>query len=279
MNNTGWIKMHRSLLDWEWYGDINTKILFLHLLLKANHKDKKWQGKTIKRGSFITGVHALSSELGISIQMVRTAISKLKSTNEITIESTNKNSIITIVNYDNYQDIESEQHPNQQTSNKPVTNEQQSINNNQECKEDKECKEEDNSYTPDGGGSADEVVVEETEVEADDGKRKKVAPKKEKSEPPAIEEFVEYGLANITGVTSYRSDLWESVLRRKYTAWLESGWRTGGKKPKPIQVWKTTLLNSLPYLERDVSVMIRSQPTVSKLEHNLAVGARVWGIN
>jgi len=132
---------------------------------------------------------------------------------------------------------------------------------------------------PDGGGSADEVVVDETEVEASDEKEKKVAPKKEKSEPPAIEEFVAYGLANITGVTSYRSDLWESVLRRKYTAWLESGWKTGGKKPKPIQVWKTTLLNSLSYLERDVSIMISSQPTMSKLEHNLSVGARVWGIN
>ena len=40
----GWIKLHRQILDWEWYDDINVKVLFLHLLLTANYEDKKWQG-------------------------------------------------------------------------------------------------------------------------------------------------------------------------------------------------------------------------------------------
>ena len=48
MENTGWIKLHRKFLKWEWYSDINTKSLFLHLLLTANHKDKQWQGITVK---------------------------------------------------------------------------------------------------------------------------------------------------------------------------------------------------------------------------------------
>ena len=40
----GWIKVHRKLVDWEWYNDINVKVVFLHLLLTANHKEKQWKG-------------------------------------------------------------------------------------------------------------------------------------------------------------------------------------------------------------------------------------------
>lgn len=281
----GWIKIHRSILDWEWYGDINTKLLFLHLLLKANHKDKKWQGMTIKRGQILTGRLALSLETGLSERMVRTSLDKLKSTNEIAIETTNKNSVITILNYDSYQDLDSDdQHIDQQATNKRPTDDQQTTTT-KECKNNKECKEENNipPISP-RGGSADvvdslKISEDEITVEAIDEKRKKVAPKKEKPEPPAIEEFVAYGLANITGVTSYRLDLWENVLRLKYRAWMEAGWKTGGNKPKDIQIWKTTLLHTLPYLERVVSMQIQNQPTTSKLEHNLTVGSRVWGIN
>ena len=50
----GWIKLHRKILDWEWYDDINTKVLFLHLLLTANHEEQKWRGKIIERGQLIT---------------------------------------------------------------------------------------------------------------------------------------------------------------------------------------------------------------------------------
>lgn len=39
----GWIKLHRKLINWEWYQDTNVKVVFLHLLLIANHEDKKWQ--------------------------------------------------------------------------------------------------------------------------------------------------------------------------------------------------------------------------------------------
>ena len=45
----GYIYLHRSLLDWEWYQDINTKTVFLHLLLTVNYQPKKWQGITIER--------------------------------------------------------------------------------------------------------------------------------------------------------------------------------------------------------------------------------------
>ncbi len=58
--NNGWIKLHRQFTDWEWYTDHNTLIVFIHCLLKANHKDRKWRGEIIKRGEFFTGLEKFS---------------------------------------------------------------------------------------------------------------------------------------------------------------------------------------------------------------------------
>jgi hypothetical protein len=121
MDNQGWIKLHRSIIDWEWFDDANTLSLWIHLLLKANYKDSTWHGVEVKRGSMIAGRIELSKMTGISEQSIRTSLSKLKSTNNITIKSTNKYSVISINNYDKYQDTN--QPDNQQlTSNQPATN-------------------------------------------------------------------------------------------------------------------------------------------------------------
>ncbi len=34
----GFIKIHRSLIDWEWYTEPNTFRVFIHLLMLATHK-------------------------------------------------------------------------------------------------------------------------------------------------------------------------------------------------------------------------------------------------
>ena len=138
----GWIKLHRKILDWSWYTDVNTKTLFLHLLLSANHKDAQWKQIYLKPGQLVTTIFALSKQLKISTQSIRTSISRLKSTNEITSTSTNKYTVITVCNYDRYQNKEvrnNKQNNNQ--SNKRVTNKQQTkpaYNVLQECKEGKE---------------------------------------------------------------------------------------------------------------------------------------------
>jgi len=122
----GWIKLHYKFLKWEWSNDANMVALFLHLLLKANYQGRNWRGQDIKRGELITGLHSLSAETGISLQSLRTCLKRLKSTNEITIKSTNKYSLITIRNYDIYQyeltsKSTSKLTNNQQTTNKQLT--------------------------------------------------------------------------------------------------------------------------------------------------------------
>ena len=67
--STGWVKLHRQLLDWEWYNDVNTTRVFLHLLLVANHKDNNWRGIEIKRGQRLTSISGLASETNLSIKI------------------------------------------------------------------------------------------------------------------------------------------------------------------------------------------------------------------
>ncbi len=128
----GWIKLHRKLMEWEWYNDSKTLHLFIHLLINANHSDKKWQGKMIKRGQLITGRDKIKSLTGISEQSIRTCMQRLRDTKEVTIKATNKYSLITIINYDLYQEKENtNQQDNQQpTNNQPTTNQQLTTNKN-----------------------------------------------------------------------------------------------------------------------------------------------------
>jgi len=117
----GWIKIQRSLLDWEWYDDINTKVLFLHCLLKANHAEKKYRGAVVKRGTFLTGRELLAKDTGLTVQQIRTSLIKLKSTNELTIKPSSKGSVVEVVNYDKYQSTTNTATNEQPTSNQQVT--------------------------------------------------------------------------------------------------------------------------------------------------------------
>jgi uncharacterized phage protein (TIGR02220 family) len=128
----GFITMHRQLLEWEWYKDTNTKSLFIHCLLKANWEDKSWKGITIKRGDFITSNDTLANELKLSVKEIRTAISKLEKTNEIIKKGASKYTLLTVVKYDIYQNINALGANKGQTKGKQraTTNNINNINNN-----------------------------------------------------------------------------------------------------------------------------------------------------
>ena len=68
MLENGFVKLHRSLLKWEWYDDLNTFKLFMHLLLTVNYYDRQWRGKTVKRGSRITSYAILAKETKLSVK-------------------------------------------------------------------------------------------------------------------------------------------------------------------------------------------------------------------
>ncbi len=120
---TNWfIKLHRKITDWEWYRDIPTKVLFIHLLAKVNFTEKKWQGRDIKKWEIITSLDRLSNETGLTVMQVRTALTKLKSTSEVTSKSTSTFTHIQLTRWEQYQSsITSEVTNQQQTDNKPIT--------------------------------------------------------------------------------------------------------------------------------------------------------------
>lgn len=134
----GYIKIYRKLVRWGWYKNSVVKDTFLHCLFMANFSDQPFEGTVIKKGQFVTSYENLASDLGFSVQQIRTAIKKLKSTGEITTKSTSKYTVITVENWEIYQcqenfttsKITSTLTNEQQTTNNQITNEQQSNNNN-----------------------------------------------------------------------------------------------------------------------------------------------------
>ena len=126
---SGWIKIHRQFINWEWFNKSEAVHLFIYLVLKANHKDGQWQGINIKKGQFITSFGKISADTGISLQVIRTLLKKFEKTNEINIQTTNKFTIVTLCKYECYQQ-ETEQLNTQLTNEQQTTNKQLTTNKN-----------------------------------------------------------------------------------------------------------------------------------------------------
>lgn len=133
MNDKGFIKLERKICHWEWYKDINTKVLFLHCIINANYKQGEFRGHIIKPGSFATSINTLAYETGLSKQNVRTSMNKLILTQELTKETYKDFTIITVKNWQKYQYLNTE--TNTQTNTQTNTN-QRIYKENKEYKED-----------------------------------------------------------------------------------------------------------------------------------------------
>lgn len=99
----------------------------------ANHKAMSWEyaGEVfnLEAGQFITSVKSIvekCKDKQITTQKVRTALERFRKLGFLTIETTNKNSLVTIVNWQKYQGWEEESN---KENNNQITNNQQSNNN------------------------------------------------------------------------------------------------------------------------------------------------------
>lgn len=123
------IKLHRKMLEWEWYDDPNTKVVFIHCLLRANWKAAKWHGIEIEPGQFITSLPSLAEETKLSVMQVRSALKKLTSTGEITSKQQARCRIITVNNWHTYQGDNRMITGSQQDDNRLVTADKEYKNN------------------------------------------------------------------------------------------------------------------------------------------------------
>ena len=143
--SNGWIKIHRSLLDWEWWDDLNTFRVWMTILLSVNHEPKKWRGIVINEGEMLTSYTALSQKCNMSVRSVRTAINHLKSTGELTCESTKNYTVIKVLKWGYFQGLsDSGDTPTDIPSDKRPTNDRQTTDkrptSNKNDKNDKNVK-------------------------------------------------------------------------------------------------------------------------------------------
>jgi len=149
--SNGWVKLWRKSIDSGLIKNHKVWIFWTYCLMKANHKkDFKcvvgFQEVVLQPGQFIFGLKKAAEETCLSMQNIRTGLTFLKKYKNLTIKSTNKFSIVSVINWDIYQQQEKE--INKQTNTR-VTSSQQASNNIQEQKN-KRTKEEDSISLPSG---------------------------------------------------------------------------------------------------------------------------------
>ena len=83
----GWVKIHRKLIEKGYYKKSKYVHLWIHILLKANHKEKEflWNDKLvkIKRGQFLTGRKQLAEETGINESSIERILKMLENEHQI----------------------------------------------------------------------------------------------------------------------------------------------------------------------------------------------------
>jgi hypothetical protein len=134
----GWIKLHRCLLHNPLVmKDADYLAVWCYLLLKATHSDYSvmFGGKKIilKPGQYITGRKKLSSELHINESKIRRILNDYENDQQLNRQVTNKATLITIVNWELYQDLDgkvtNKRPTTEPTSDQQVTTKQEGYKN------------------------------------------------------------------------------------------------------------------------------------------------------
>lgn len=147
----GWLKLYRSILDSAVFQDAEVLKVWIWLLCSVafEQHDTICYGKVIhlKPGQIATGRKKIAQCTDLNETKVYRALTALKSLGNIEIKATNKYSIITVVNWDKYQDENGKRTSSeQQTNSKTTTEEQQDNNKRTQHKNGKNVKKEKNIY-------------------------------------------------------------------------------------------------------------------------------------
>lgn len=135
-----WIKLHRSLKDWEWYDDINAVRLLIHLLVSVNFEDKKWKGMVIPAGSMVFSWESLSEQTGLTIKQCRIAMQKLENSGEAARKGATKGQLVTLTKWEKLQKNETERASNRAAKGQQKGRERATTKEYKEVEEGKEEK-------------------------------------------------------------------------------------------------------------------------------------------
>ena len=104
----GYIRLHRKIVEWEWYHDPVVSRVFIHLLLTANYEKGRFEGRDIEPGQCVISLQKVAEILNISKDAVNRALKKLEKSGELQRKPTAKFTIITLKNYPYYQQCATE---------------------------------------------------------------------------------------------------------------------------------------------------------------------------
>ncbi len=108
---TTFVKLDRNLETWRWFKNPKTVVVWIWLIINANIEDHDFERETIHRGEIATSRKTISTATGLTENEVRTALDHLKSTGEITSRIRSKYQVISILRYNDYQDVSTGKRP------------------------------------------------------------------------------------------------------------------------------------------------------------------------
>ena len=136
MDNDGWIALHRKLINSRVFQNEGLLKVWIWCLCKATHKEmwipieigKSTTEILLKPGQFIFGRKTAAQKLKMKLSTVWKRIKKLENMQNLNIQSNSHYSLITVVNWHEYQDYE--KNSNRQSDNRGTTEEQPGNTNN-----------------------------------------------------------------------------------------------------------------------------------------------------
>ncbi len=99
------IKLYRDIMKSPLYRNAARFKLFVTLLLLAQCDDDSEGEVELKRGQLVTSLSRLCATTSLTPKQVRCALSALERDEYIEVQATNKYSIVTVCNYDSYQEL------------------------------------------------------------------------------------------------------------------------------------------------------------------------------
>lgn len=228
----GFVKLYRDYGDRIWSSDPNTISVLVHCLWMANYREQSFNGRVIPVGSFVTSLDAMERHTGVTKRGIRTALKRLKDDTIIDIETTQRYTIISVLNYSAINDDENEErhkgdtisdtkttqkrHKNDTTSDTKVT----LIKEQEYIEQDK-----DNIIPPISPQRGEQCnLFSENEYSGESKKKTR-----KRFSPPTIQEVEEYCKERNNGISA-----------ESFVAFYESkGWKVGNS---PMKDWKAAII-------------------------------------
>jgi len=214
----GYIKSYRSTIEKPWYSKSAYFHLWHHLLYSATYKEMEvfFNNTTLKLkpGQLITGRKALSRDTGINESKIERILTYFEKTEQqIEQQKTNKNRLITVLNWEKYQSTE--QQTEQQVNNNRTTGEQQ-MNTNKNIKKDNNEKNEKNLE------ARETIFISE------------VWQFKDQYPDNMIRKFIDYWIEKNKSKTKMRFELQETFeINRRLATWASRNDEFNKVKPNP----------------------------------------------